>query len=106
MKDNTICKGIIMQKGARYTMIVPHCPVYVSFDDYEPFEGDLLAIRKLVELGFDPHESGDPLITTVKYQTKGDIIRAVRKSLRDDPTENTAKEKLKKIQDIIEEGIE
>lgn len=106
MNDNTICKGIIMQKGTRYTMIVPHRRVFVSFDDGEPYDGEFITVRKLFELGFDPHESGDSSITMVKYQTKSDIVRAVRKSLRDDPTENTAKEKLKKIRDIIEEGAE
>lgn len=106
METKAICKGIIIQYGTRYKMIVPHTPTYISFDDQEAFDGGLIPVRKLIPLEAVPAESGDPDVAVTTYQVKSDIIKAVKRMVRDPSDEITAKEKLDRIRNIVEEGVE
>lgn len=106
METKAICKGIIVRYGTRYKLIVPHMPTYISFDDQlETIDGGLIPIRKLIPFEAEPAESGDPAVAVTTYPVKSDIIKAVKRMVRDESDETTAKEKLERIRNIVEEGI-
>lgn len=106
METKAICKGIIIQYGTRYKMLVPHMPTYISFDDNEASYEGFIPVRKLIPLEADPAESGDPAVTVTTYPVKSDIIKAVKRMVRDESDEITAKEKLEQIRNIVEDVLE